>query len=344
MKSSATLADIVSASGLSRATVDRVLNNRPGVHRRTRDLVARVKQELESGTDRQPSGDGDASVRQRSRRNFDMIMQSGETFIASLTQRVDALKPRLDELGCNLRMTGFDVRSDAALVDAIASADSSDGFAVIAKNSEPALDILRALQARHKPVVAAISDVELSARSCYVGIDNRAAGQTAGFLMGRHLGSQAEASVAVVVGNLSYVCHEDREIGFRTMLRQRFPTVDVVDVLKGEDSADATYEATRKMLASHPDIDGIYNLSGGNEGLAQALADSGVVARPLFITHEVNSVTERLLRTMVIDYVITQDIDQILISIAEQLQLLAAHEKVVDQTLIPFHIECKYSL
>jgi hypothetical protein len=47
----ATLNEIVTASGLSRATVDRVINNRPGVHPRTRDLVARIVAELEK---RQP--------------------------------------------------------------------------------------------------------------------------------------------------------------------------------------------------------------------------------------------------------------------------------------------------
>lgn len=47
----ATLNEIVEASGLSRATVDRVVNNRPGVHPRTRDLVARVVAELEKNAE-----------------------------------------------------------------------------------------------------------------------------------------------------------------------------------------------------------------------------------------------------------------------------------------------------
>jgi LacI family transcriptional regulator len=46
--------------------------------------------------------------------------------------------------------------------------------------------------------------------------------------------------------------------------------------------------------------------------LAQALSDMKLTYRPIYITHELNQVTEPLLRAERIDYLITQDLDKLL--------------------------------
>jgi LacI family transcriptional regulator len=53
-----------------------------------------------------------------------------------------------------------------------------------------------------------------------------------------------------------------------------------------------------------PNIAGVYNVAGGNRGLAEALAELQRAHRPIYITHELNRVTEPLLRTQQIDYLI----------------------------------------
>jgi ABC-type sugar transport system substrate-binding protein len=63
----------------------------------------------------------------------------------------------------------------------------SDGLAVVSKNIEPVKGVLTELRAAGKPVVALVSDLDPNARSAYVGIDNRASGQLAGFIFGRCL-------------------------------------------------------------------------------------------------------------------------------------------------------------
>jgi LacI family transcriptional regulator len=104
----------------------------------------------------------------------------------------------------------------------------------------PIVDELKRLRQSGKRVMALVSDLDLSARSAYLGIDNRAAGNVAAYLTGRHLEGRSGAEVAVVVGSFSYRCHEDREIGFRSVMRQQFKSVKVLEVIKGEDSDEAT--------------------------------------------------------------------------------------------------------
>ena len=68
-------------------------------------------------------------------------------------------------------------------------------------------------------VVTLISDVA-SQRAGYVGMDNRAAGRTAAYLLARFIGSR---KIAMIAGSLSYRAHEEREIGFARMIEEMPP-------------------------------------------------------------------------------------------------------------------------
>ena len=297
--------EIVAATGLSRATVDRVLNKRPGVHPRTQAHVLRTLAHLESDGF---AGGGSALVSDlRKTYRFQAVVQAGETFTRSVLERVRKLS-EADGGGSTLQALAS--RSDEETIELIRSAGrESDGLALVSKNIEPVKSALKELQGEGKPVVALVSDLDPTIRKAYVGIDNRAAGQLAAFILGRCLERAAEAKVAVVVGYFSYLCQEDREIGFRSLLRQRFPKIEIVELIKGDDSREATYEAALRLFKQRRDIAGVYNVAGGNHGLARAIQEAQLEQRPLYITHEVNDVTEPLLRTGIIDFLISQNVE-----------------------------------
>ncbi|HEY5703999.1 MAG TPA: substrate-binding domain-containing protein [Terrimicrobiaceae bacterium] len=218
-------------------------------------------------------------------------------------------------------------------------------IALICKNIEPIKATLSQLLATGKPVVALVSDLDTAARSAYVGIDDRAAGQLAGFLLGRCLERVPRAEVAVIVGCASYRCHEDREMGFRTLLRQRFPQIELVEAIKGDESPQATYEAALGLLKKHPGIAGIYNVTGGNQSLAQALVDSQLSRRPLFIAHEVNEVTAPLLRAGVIDFLITQKAESLMRKTRQVLiELRMGRSPVRELNQVPFEAITEFNL
>jgi LacI family transcriptional regulator len=296
--------EIVAATGLSRATVDRVLNKRPGVHPRTQAHVLRGLARLENGGE--PGLQESFSLEKRQAHRFAIVVQAGETFRRSVLETVQKLQNA--ESGAAILQAAAS-SSDEETIELIQTVGrDSDGLALVSKNIEPVKSALKELRRAGKPVVALISDLDVTARNAYVGIDNRAAGQLAAFILGRCLERAGDAKVAVVVGYFSYLCQEDREIGFRSLLRQRFPQIEIVEVVKGEDSREATYEAALRLLENRRDITGIYNVAGGNSGLAKAIEEAQLSQRPLYIAHEVNEITEPLLRKGVIDFLITQDI------------------------------------
>jgi LacI family transcriptional regulator len=299
--------EIAKSSRFSKATVDRVLHGRAGVHPRTRDRVNQALAQLEAEYEQRAPKPFGASWTSQAPQRFGFIIQAGQAFTESFLTAIE--KQRNGDRA--LEIEGLGAASNEAVVEAIKGRTGGlDGLAIVCKNIPPIVDELKRLRQSGKRVMALVSDLELSARSAYLGIDNRAAGNVAAYLMGRHLEGRSGAQVAVVVGSFSYRCHEDREIGFRSIMRQQFKSVKVLEVIKGEDSDEATYDAARKLLQGKPNIVGVYNVHGGNRGLAQALAELRNAYRPVYITHELNRVTEPLLRTQQIDYLIVQDLDE----------------------------------
>jgi LacI family transcriptional regulator len=248
-----------------------------------------------------------ASRQMGPKRRFGLIIQAGRAFSQSLMALLEGQRN-----GDPSQLESHSCESETTMIDMIRRlGEELDGIAIICKNVTPLVVELQRIRNAGKPVLAVVSDLERSARSAYLGIDNRAAGQMAAYLLGRHLEYRIDASVAVVVGNVSYRCHEDREIGFRSLLRQKFSNIELLEVV-GNDSSEIAYDATRKLLATKPNLAGLYNVAGGNRGLAQALSDMKLTYRPIYITHELNQVTEPLLRAERIDYLITQDLDKLL--------------------------------
>lgn len=230
------------------------------------------------------------------------------------------------------------------VAEIIQAQTKADGLLIIAKNTAEISDAAIAFREQGKAIVTSHTDLDLAARHAYVGIDNRAAGQTVGFLMGRHMVPDSTANLAVVVEAMNYRCHEEREMGFRSVLRQRFPSIDVIEVVKHGDSAEASYEAIKSVLESYPHIDGIYNTAGGNQGVVKALTEFERIGKTLFITHEYNRVTEALIRQNEVDYLITQNMKHMILEAVDHLNAILASCPYSQQVTIPLEIYCHYSL
>jgi LacI family transcriptional regulator len=340
MKNKPTLKQLMEITQLSRATIDRALNDRPGVHPRTRHAVEAALKQLGTG----PSARSAVRAKQAAY-DFRLLAQAGDAFTDELIRTATALETEFEANGVRLEVEKCVGASDEEVAARIRQATAEvDGIGIICTNTATTSSALRECMAAGKPVVTLITDVDADARHTYVGVNNRAAGQSAAFLLGRHLQAHASPDVAVIVATFSYTCHEDREIGFRSLLRQRFPHVNLVEVIKGADSGAATYEATTRFLKAHGKLDGIYNVAGGNEGLAAALREHNLTGRTLYVTHEVNRITEPLLRSDAIDYLLTQDMRLMLRTAVDHLKAAREGAAVPSQAIIPIETYSRYSL
>ena len=151
----------------------------------------------------------------------------------------------------------------AATLDSLR--DKTDGVGLIGLDSPLVRESVRRLIAGGVTVLTLVSDISHVGRVSYVGIDNRAAGRLAGYLIGRFLPG-AKGKVALIAGALAYRGHEEREMGFRHILRERFPEMEIVAPPEIHEDPDRAYDEVRALLDRHDDLLAIYCIGAGGEG------------------------------------------------------------------------------
>ena len=130
-----TMKELVDATQLSRATIDRVLNNRPGVNPKTIETV----QHAYSALLVEAAGLVHAPKMQTSS-VFSVVVQSGEEYNASLKLAAEKIKASLETKGITLHVCcSSDMNDDEVIRLLNTQAEHADGIAIVAKNT-PAIN------------------------------------------------------------------------------------------------------------------------------------------------------------------------------------------------------------
>lgn len=293
-----TLTDVAREAGVSAATVDRVLNNRPGVRERTRAVVVETARRLGYLPDGAPVAG--AALR------LDFILPEGtNSFIRTLRRQIESQGAARPELDVRIRaIEGFQPEALAATIRGLRGA--TGGVGLIALDHPAVREAMRTLAGDGVPLVTLATDVLHVPRLAYVGIDNRQAGRLAGYMLGRLLGP-GPAKVAMFAGSLSYRGHQEREMGFRHVLAEEFPALEVVELREMLDDRERAYAEAWTLLERHPDLAGIYNIGAGNPGIARALRERGRAKAVVFLGHELTDGSKPLLLDGTLDGVIDQN-------------------------------------
>ena len=291
-------------AGLSLATVDRVLQARGGVRPST---VRRVHQALDE-LGRQSDQVGLAG------RKFmlDLVMVAPQRFTeavrGALEGELAALAPAVLRCRLHLHETLAPERL-VALLERLRK-NGSHGVLLKAPDLAPVHAAVAALAAAGIPVVTLVTDLPGSARSAYVGLDNRAAGETAAYLIGQWLGASAmPRQVLVTLSSNRFRGEEERELGFRRALRERYRQLGIVEVSEGHGIDGATGALVGQALAAHPGIAAVYSIGGGNGAIVQAFQRAGRQCQ-VFIGHDLDSDNLALLKAGALHAVLHHDLRQ----------------------------------
>ncbi|QIK65173.1 LacI family transcriptional regulator [Nocardioides sp. HDW12B] len=291
--------DIAAQAGLSRATVDRVLHGRPGVRPETVTQVERAIEEL----DRQR-----AQVELSGRPLIlDLVMQAPPRFAVASQQALEAelrsLRPAVVRARSHLNEDS-DPRAAAQALDDVRRR-GSHGVVLKAPDHPEVADAVDRVVGSGVPVVTFVTDVSGSRRAAYVGVDNRAAGATAAYLVTRWAGTSGD--VLVTLSSSSFRGEEERETGFREALARLAPERRVVEV-SGTDGRDAGVLAPAlAALRAHGGIDAVYSAGGGNDAILEAFAAVGRDPT-VFVVHDLDEDNRRLLRAHRVSAVLHHDL------------------------------------
>jgi LacI family transcriptional regulator len=297
------ISDLAKEAGVSTATVDRVINRRGGVRQPTVHRVLNAAERL--GYHLPP--EILATNRPEPMRLAFVLPMGANRYLQMLAETIgragEEMKPFNVECQVDL-VTSFNPKALADRLNSLAG--DFDGVAFMALEHPLVREAVAALHAEDMFVLTLISDLSNSARSAFVGMDNRAAGRTAGHLLGRFIGAPDEEhnKVAMFAGSLSYRGHEEREMGFRHILAESFPWLEVIGLREGRDDPASNFLQAQTLLQQHPDLIGIYNVGGASEGIARALAQAKRGRRVAFIGHGLTRETRTLLVDGHIDAII----------------------------------------
>lgn len=190
-----------------------------------------------------------------------------------------------------------------------AAAATSDGLILVAREHPAINDAVRAITGRGIPVICLTTDLPSSGRTAYVGSDQYASGATAGWLCGRML-PRGENGQVLFVYSVPFRCHQDREQGFRHVIRSEFPALAIHEKVSSNESVDVIYEAVRRYIGKNGPPAAIYNVSGANLGVGRALEDEGLSNTTVFIGHELNINSRSLLERGIMDVTIGHDFER----------------------------------
>jgi LacI family transcriptional regulator len=314
MPGKSTARDVAKAAGVSASTVDRVLNGRGGVapdkERRVLEWARSLR--LDRALDQRPA---------RTLRVAVLLQPRENPFHAAVQAAFEAANRDFRHFNLQFRISHIapsDRRRTARTIAALAP--EYDALVLCSAHDDEIAAALDGFAARDKPVIALATDIRGGGRHTYVGPDNWKVGRVAGDLMGRLLGP-AGGEVFMIAGMLSMIGHEEREMGFRSVLRERYPQVRLLEVLQSLEQGERAGDLVFRALKANAGIRGIYNASAGAQPVVDAIGGAGR-SGVVFITHELTEERRRLLREGMIDAIIDQNPE---FEVRTAVEVIAAH-------------------
>lgn len=300
-----TIEEIARMAEVSTATVDRVLNMRAGVGARTKASVLQAAQSLGYFAGRENEFNFFQQALPKLKLNF-LLPTANNQFMDVLRAEIENQASVRENL--EVRVIGVNGINPRQLAEKVRGLEGlSDGIGIVALDHPDVREAIRSVSAGGTKVVTIASDIAHVPRVAYVGIDNRAAGRLAGYLMSRFYSGDGSGKVALFSGSLSYRGHEEREMGFRHLLAEEGAQLHIVEQLEMMDDPDKAFEITMEVLDRHADLSAIYNVGAGNSGIAKALRAKDLRGHVLLIGHEATEDTRELLLDGTLDAVIDQN-------------------------------------
>jgi LacI family transcriptional regulator len=336
-----TTKDLAKAAGVSRATVDRVLNGREGVKKRTVDRVNAAIRDLGFVRNLQAAN----LARQRHYRFLFALPQSGDEFVQQIVRHVDEATESFSADQIWATVQHIDENDPHSISEFLASLRLQDvsGVAIMAPETPQVRDAIKRLQERNIAALPFISNQSGFEENC-VGIDNKAAGATAATLLGRFI-NKPSGSLMVVSESMQSRDSQDRRLGFDDVINTQFPHLRALPSLETYGDHDRAEAIIASTLGNNPDIAGLYIMSSEARAPLTALRDRKGARHIVTIAHERTPFTEQALLQGSIDAVIAQNTGHLVRSAIRRLKGMLDHRDTLkSQELIRTEILLKTNL
>jgi LacI family transcriptional regulator len=298
-----TTKDLAKAAGVSRATVDRVLNGREGVKQKTVDRVQQAIKDLGFVRNLQAAN----LAKSQSYRFVFALPQSGDQFLEQIVHHIDEAEKIFssDNVSCDVHH--IDENDPHSISDFLDTLEQNDvtGVAIMSPETSQVRDAIARLQDRGIAALPFISNQTMMDAD-WVGVDNRAAGATAALLLGQFVG-QRSGSIMVISESMQSRDSLERRLGFDDEINLNFPHLRALPSLETYGNDVRAEEIIAASLNSNPDTVGIYVVT--TEARTPLTIVEALKIDPMIIkiAHERTPFTVNALRKKALNGIIAQD-------------------------------------
>lgn len=296
-----TIKEIAQICGVSRGTVDRVVNKRGRVKPETEQQILRTIESM--GYTKSIVGRA-LTVKRIAPVIGTILCSEGNPFFNDVIQGFNKAAQELADYDTGLiqrTMFGHDVQRQLELMDEL---DGQINALVIQPINDPRIEerICR-FKEQGIPTVTVNTDIANSCRCCYVGSDYETGGETAAALV--ELVTQGRGVVGVVTGVDTLMGHVLRLRGFENRL-SRCPGLKLIEKRPAMDDSVLAYEAAAAMLQKYPELDTFFVVAVGSVNVCQAVIDAGREKTVRVVAYDDVPTTRAMLRRGLIKAVVCQ--------------------------------------
>ena len=298
----ATIKEIAALAGVSRGTVDRVLNHRGSVNPATAERIEKIAREL----DYKPNVAGLVLAAQKKKLKLGVILFSPENpFYLDVFEGVSSKAEELAGYNCTVivKQIASSVEAQLNAIEELV-AEEINGIALAPYNDSRIRDKINLLSEQGIPVVTLNSDIENTRRIAYVGSHYTKSGSTAAGLL--RLMTHGEVHVGIITGSSNILCHTERIAGFTESLKPFSDTIHIAKIVEVHDDEFESYEKTTALLKKHPEINALYFVAGGVYGGCRSVKALGLQNKMRIVAYDMVPTTKELLRQGIISAVICQ--------------------------------------
>ncbi|MDO4285582.1 MAG: LacI family DNA-binding transcriptional regulator [Eubacteriales bacterium] len=298
----ATIKEIAELAGVSRGTVDRVLNNRGSVNAKTEQKI----REIAKAVQYRPNRAGIVLAAQKKNLKLGVVVfgLSNPFFdrvIAGASEKAEEL--RCYNCTVLIRQVGANASEQIRAIDELVE-EGVSGLAISPDNDEQIRAKIDALADEGIPVVTLNTDIENSRRLAYVGSNYFESGKIAAGLM--NIICPGPVYAGILIGSGSILCHTERVSGFRAEIERFYPQIQIAAVADNHDDDIESYNITMELLQKHPEINALYFAAAGVYGGCRALLACGRQEQTRVIAHDSVSTTVLMIQRGVISATICQ--------------------------------------
>ena len=300
-----TMKEIAQLAGVSRGTVDRVLNNRgsvnPDTEKKIRDIVKAL--------DYSPNFAGKTLAVRKKKLKFGYILfgtVDSNSFFEEVVFGIKSRAAELSEFGVTVEMRDVNINEpeqQAKCIDELIEL-GVNGLAITPINHPIVADKLRKLSESGIPIVTSNSDIPDCGRLAYVGSNYYKSGETAAGLM--NLITGGKANIGIIIGTPQVLCHSERVAGFTAYAKKYFSGLKIIDKSVNNDDDIQSFSVTRDMLRNHPEIDALFLAAAGVNGACRAVSDLGLSEKLSIVSYDATASTCQLIREGIISATIAQ--------------------------------------